>query len=142
MERNPNPNRSMRDYRNQWMSAPFCSAPPTNAPPTSPYCASTPQPPQPPQLTSPVEQAILNLIKLVGDVVEKQKTFNAQLRQRIHIVENSLSQKLDGLQSGIAQHLTTCKVELIINLTTYRNQFQGLPNNMFIQRKKIQRESA
>ena len=37
----------------------------------------------------------------MGDVVEEQKTFNAQLRQRIHIVENSLSQKLDGLQSGI-----------------------------------------
>ena len=79
VERNPNPYRSMRDYRNQWMSAPFYSVPPTNAPPASPYCASTPQPPQPPQLISPVEQAILNLTKLVGDVVEEQKKFNAQL---------------------------------------------------------------
>ena len=106
MERNPNPYRSMRDYRNQWMSAPFCSVPPTNAPPTSPYCASTPQPPQPPQSTSPVEQAILNLTKLVDDVMEEHKTFNAQLRQRIHVVENSLSQKLDGLQSGIDHRLS------------------------------------
>ena len=103
LEINPNPYRSMRDYKNQWMSAPFCSVPPTNAPPASPYCASTPQPPQPPQLISPVEQAILNLTKLVGDVVEEQKKFNAQLSQRIHTVENSLSQKLDGLQSGIDQ---------------------------------------
>ena len=39
----------------------------------------------------------------MGDVVEEQKTFNAQLRQRIHIVENSLSKKLDGMQSGIDQ---------------------------------------
>ena len=77
VERNPNPYRSMRDYRNQWISAPFCSVPPTNVPLASPYCASTPQPPQPPQSISPVEQAILNLIKLVGDVVEEQKTFNA-----------------------------------------------------------------
>ena len=33
--------------------------------------------------------------------MEEQKTFNAQLRQRIHTVENSLNQKLDGLQSEI-----------------------------------------
>ena len=103
VERNPNIYRSMRDYRNQWRSAPFCSVPPTYAPPASPYYASTPQPPQPPQLISPVEQAILNLTKLVGDVVEEQKKFNAQLSQKIHIVENSLSQKLDGLQIGIDQ---------------------------------------
>ena len=83
VERNPNPSRSMRDYRNpSWMSAPFCNVPPTYAPPASPYYASTPQPPQPPQLSSPVEQAILNLTKLVGDVVEEQKKFNAQLSQK------------------------------------------------------------
>ena len=35
--------------------------------------------------------------------MEEQKTFNAQLRQRIHTVEKSLNQKLDGLQSGIDQ---------------------------------------
>ena len=50
-----------------------------------------------------MEQAILNLTKLVGDFVEEHKTFNAQLSQRIHTVENSLDQKLDGLQSGIDQ---------------------------------------
>ena len=130
VERNPTPSRSMRDYRNpSWMSSPFCSVSPTNAPfyntynpswgnhtnsswelrppqyapPASPYCASSPQPPQPPQSVSPVEQAILNLTKMVGDVVEEHKTFNGQLRQLIHNVENSLSQKLDGLQSGIDQ---------------------------------------
>ena len=43
----------------------------------------------------------MNLTKLVGDVVEEQKTFNAQLRQRIHTMDNSLNQKLDGLQSGV-----------------------------------------
>ena len=76
VERNPNPYRSMRDYRNQWMSAPFFSVRPTYAPPASPYYATTPQPPQPLQLICPAEQAILNLTKLVGDVVEEKK-FNA-----------------------------------------------------------------
>ena len=72
------------------------------APPPHPQYASTPQP-QPPQLISPVEQVILDLTKLVGDFVEEQKTFNAQLSQRIHTVENSLDQKLDGLQSEMDQ---------------------------------------
>ena len=35
--------------------------------------------------------------------MEEKKTFNAQLRQRIHTVENSLNQKLDELQSEIDQ---------------------------------------
>ena len=105
--RNPNPSRSMRDYRNQWMSAPLCSVSPTNAPfdnsynpswgnhtnssweqkppqfapPASPYYASTPQPPQPPQLTSSVEQAIMNLSKLVDNFKEEQRAVNVQTNQ-------------------------------------------------------------
>ena len=35
--------------------------------------------------------------------MEEQKEFNAQLSQKIHIVENSLNQKVDGLQSEIGQ---------------------------------------
>ena len=96
--RNPNPYRSMRDYRDQGIIAPFYSVSPTYAPPASPYYASTPQS-QPPLSISPIEQAILNLTKLVGDVVEEQKKFNAQLSKKIHTVENSLNQRIDGLQS-------------------------------------------
>ena len=47
LRRNPNPSRSMRDYRDQWMSAPFYSVPPTYAPPASPYYAPTSQQQQP-----------------------------------------------------------------------------------------------
>ena len=63
----PNTYRSMKDYRNQWMSAPFYMVPPQYAPPPHP------------QSTSPMEEAILNLTKLVGNFVEVQKTINAQL---------------------------------------------------------------
>ena len=77
-ERNPNPPRSMRDYRDQWMSTPSYSVTPTYAPLSHPQYASLPQP-QPPHPISPVEQAILDLTKLVGDAVEEQKKFNAQL---------------------------------------------------------------
>ena len=100
--RNPNPSRSMRDYRNQSISAPLCNVSPTNAPfdntynpswgnytnssweprpaqygpPPHPQYASLSQP-QPPQPISPIEQAILDLTKLVVDFVEEQKTYNA-----------------------------------------------------------------
>ena len=80
---------SMRNYRDQWMSAPSYMVPPQYA------SLSQPQPPQP---ISPVEQAILDLTKLVGDAVVEQKKFNAQLSQKNHTVENSLDQRLDGFQ--------------------------------------------
>ena len=93
--RNPNPNRSMRDYRDQWMSAPVYSVPSTYPPPPHPQYASLSQP-QPSQPISLVEQAILDLTK-VGDAVVEQKEFNAQLSEKIHAEENSLDQRLDGL---------------------------------------------
>ena len=94
MEGNSRGYMSMRDYRDQWMSAPSYMVPPQYA------FLSQPQPPQP---ISPIEQAILDLTKLVGDAVEEQKKFNAQLSQKIHTVENPLEQKLDGLQSEVGQ---------------------------------------
>ena len=89
--RNPNQNRSMRDYRDQWISTPSYSVTPTYAPPPHPQYASLSQP-QPPLPISPVEQAILDLTKLVGDAMEEQKKFNTQLSQNIHTVENPLEQ--------------------------------------------------
>ena len=96
-ERNPNPPRSMRDYRDHWMSSPSYIVPP--------QYISTPQPPQPPQLISPVEQAILDLTKLMGDVVEEQKKINAQLSQKIDTMENNVNKRIDGLQSEMEHKL-------------------------------------
>ena len=97
VERNPNP-RSMREYRDQWMGTPSYIVTPTYAPPPHPQYASWSQP-QPPHPISPIEQAILDLTKLVGDAVVKQKEFNAQLREKIHTEENSLDQRIDGLKN-------------------------------------------
>ena len=102
-ERNPNPLRSMRDYRDHWMSAPSYMVPP--------QFISTPQPPQPPQLISPVEQAILDLTKLVGDVVEEQKKINAQLSQKIDTMENNVNKRIDGFQSEIDQKLDIQQID-------------------------------
>ena len=80
------------------MSAPVYSVPSTYAPPPHPQYASLSQP-QPSQPISLVEQAILDLTKLVGDAVVEQKEFNAQLSEKTHTEENSLDQSLDGLNN-------------------------------------------
>ena len=103
VERNPSEYRSMREYRDQWMSAPSYMLPPQYA------SLSQPQPPQP---ISPVEQAIIDLTKLVGDAVVEQKEFNAQLSQKIHAMENPLEQKLDGFQSEMGQQFDSLQCSI------------------------------
>ena len=50
-----------------------------------------------------MEQAILNLTKLVGDFVEEQKTINAQLSQKIDTMENNVNKRIYGVQSEMEQ---------------------------------------
>ena len=54
-------------------------------------------------LSSPVEQAILNLSKVVGTFVEEQKVLNVQTNQKIEAVESSLNRKLDNMHSEISR---------------------------------------
>ena len=58
---------------------------------------------QPPPLSSPVEQAILNLSKVVCTFVEEQKVLNVQTNQKIEAVESSLNRKLDNMHSEISR---------------------------------------
>ena len=61
--------------------------------------------PQPQPSSSPVEQAILNLSKVVGNFVEEQKGINVQLAQRIDTVESTLNKRIDGLESNLNQKI-------------------------------------
>ena len=58
---------------------------------------------QQPPLSSPVEQAILNLSKVVGTFVEEQKVLNVQTNQKIEAVESPLNRKLDSMHSEISR---------------------------------------
>ena len=107
--RNPNPPRSMREYRDQWMSAPVYSVPSTSLNLCTclydytepPFYASTPQSPQSPQSQQPpllsplVEQAILDLTRMVDDFVEENKKIKAH---SIVTMEDNLNKKIDGLK--------------------------------------------
>ena len=48
----------------------------------------------------------------MGDAVEEQKKFNAQLSQKIHTVENPLEQKLDGFQSEVGQQFDSLQCSI------------------------------
>ena len=95
-------------YNSNWRNHPNLSwkpTPPAYVPPgAKPQFGSTSQP-QPPPSSSPVEQAILNLSKVVGNFVEEQKGINVQLAQRIDTVENTLNKRIDGFESNLNQKI-------------------------------------
>ena len=62
---------------------------------------SSPSQSQQPPSSSPIEQAVLNFNKVVGNFVDEQKGTNVQLAQRIDTVENTLNKKFDDLQYSI-----------------------------------------
>ena len=101
---NPNPPRSMREYRDQWISGPVYSVPSTYPPPPQydypepPFYASPPQSPQSPhplQSIHPLEQAMLDLNRIMDDYVESNKKIKAH---SIVNVEDNSNKKIDGLK--------------------------------------------
>ena len=74
---------------------------PTYVPPRAKPQFSSPSQSQQPPSSSPVEQVVLNLSKVVGNFVDDQKGTNVQLAQRIDTVENTLNKKFDNLQYSI-----------------------------------------
>ena len=85
-------------YNPNWRNHPNLSWKPK--PPT--YIPTGTQQQLPPP-ASPVEQAILNLSKVVGTFVEEKKVLNVQTNQKIEAVESSLNRKLDNMHSEISR---------------------------------------
>ena len=94
-------------YNHNWRNHPTLSwkpKPPTYVPlGEQQQFGSTSTQQQPPPLSSPVEQAILNLSKVVGTFVEEQKVLNVQTNQKIEAVESSLNRKLDNMHYEISR---------------------------------------
>ena len=95
-------------YNPNWSNHPNLAwrpnPPPYVLPGAKPQFGSPSQSQQPPS-SSLVEQAILNLSKVVGNFVEEQKGTNVQLAQRIDTVESTLNKKIDGLESNLNQKI-------------------------------------
>ena len=72
-----------------------------------------------------MEQAILNLTKLVGDFVEEQKTINAQLSQKIDTMENIVDKRIDGLQSEMEHKLDNLQYSISRLINQHGHQEEG-----------------
>ena len=126
-------------YNPNWRNYPNLSWKP-NPPAYVPHGAkqqfgSSSQPqPSPSSSSSPVEQAILNLSKVVGDFVEEQKGINIQLAQRIDTVESTLNKRIDGLESSLNMKIDNLQYSItrITNLLEVQEKgrfpSQTLPN--------------
>ncbi|RVW57983.1 Retrovirus-related Pol polyprotein from transposon opus [Vitis vinifera] len=85
---------------------------------------SVPTAAQPSQQASSLEQAIVNLSKVVGDFVGDQKSINAQLSQRIDSVENTLNKRMDGMQNDLSQKIDNLQYSIsrLTNLNTVQEK--------------------
>ena len=124
-------------YNSNWKNHPNLSwkpNPPAYVPPSAKQQFGSSSQPQPPPSSSPVEQAILNLSKVVGNFVEEQKGINVQLAQRIDTVESTLNKRIDELERNLNQKIDNLQhsITKINNLLEVqeRGRFpsQTLPN--------------
>ncbi|RVW38717.1 hypothetical protein CK203_077527 [Vitis vinifera] len=77
-----------------------------------------------PQQASNLEQAIVNLSKVVGDFVGDQKSINAQLNKRIDNVESILNKRMDGMQNDLSQKIDNVQytISKLTNLNTVQEK--------------------
>ena len=109
----PNSNASYGNtYNSSWRNHPNFS--------WKPRAPQYQQPAQPSQQASSLEQAIVNLNKVVGD----QKSINSQLGQRIDSVENTLNKRMDGMQNDLSQKIDNLQYSIsrLINLNTVQEK--------------------
>ncbi|RVW13542.1 Retrovirus-related Pol polyprotein from transposon 297 [Vitis vinifera] len=87
---------------------------------------------QAPQQTSSVEQAIVNLSKVMGDFMGEQKAINSQLYQKIENVESSQIKRMDGMQNDLSQKIDNIQYSIsrLTNLNTMneKGKFPSQPS--------------
>ncbi|RVW35106.1 hypothetical protein CK203_079817 [Vitis vinifera] len=116
----PNSNASYGNtYNSSWRNHPNFSWKPR-----APQYQQPAQPSQPSQQASSLEQAIVNLSKVVGDFVGDQKSINSQLSQRIDSVENTLNKRMDEMQNDLSQKIDNLQYSIsrLTNLNTVQEK--------------------
>ncbi|RVW18219.1 hypothetical protein CK203_106137 [Vitis vinifera] len=87
---------------------------------------------QAPQQPSSVEQAIVNLSKVMGDFVGEQKEINSQLHQKIENVESSQIKRMEGMQNDLSQKIDNIQYSIsrLTNLNTVneKGKFPSQPS--------------
>ncbi|RVX00473.1 hypothetical protein CK203_036947 [Vitis vinifera] len=113
-------------YNSSWRNHPNFSWKP-RPPPYQPQAQT-----QAPQQTFLVEQAIVDLSKVMGDFVGEQKAINSQLHQKIENVESSQIKRMDGMQNDLSQKIDNIQYSIsrLTNLNTVneKGKFPSQPS--------------
>ncbi|RVW73644.1 hypothetical protein CK203_057035 [Vitis vinifera] len=113
-------------YNSSWRNHPNFSWKP-RPPPYQPQAQA-----QAPQQTSSVEQAIVNLSKVMRDFVGEQKAINSQLHQKIENVESSQIKRMEGMQNDLSQKIDNIQYSIsrLTNLNTVneKGKFPSQPS--------------
>ncbi|RVW87282.1 Retrovirus-related Pol polyprotein from transposon 17.6 [Vitis vinifera] len=113
-------------YNSSWRNHPNFSWKP-RPPPYQPQGQT-----QVPQQPSSVEQAIVNLSKVMGDFVGEQKAINSQLHQKIENVESSQIKRMEGMQNDLSQKIDNIQYSIsrLTNLNTVieKGKFPSQPS--------------
>ncbi|RVX11442.1 hypothetical protein CK203_015976 [Vitis vinifera] len=120
----PNSNASYGNtYNSSWRNHPNFSWKPR-----APQYQQPAQPSQPSQQASSLEQAIVNLSKVMGDFIGEQKSINSQLSQRIDSVEN----RMDGMQNDLSQKIDNLQYSILrltnLNTVQEKGRFPSQPH--------------
>ncbi|KAL6313433.1 hypothetical protein AAG906_003705 [Vitis piasezkii] len=101
------------------------------------------QPAQAPQQASNLEQAMVNLSKVMGDFVGAQKSINAHLSQRIDSVESSLNKRMDEVQNDLSQKIDNLQdsISRFANLNTVQEK-ENFPSQPYQNSKGIHEVEA
>ncbi|KAL6336501.1 hypothetical protein AAG906_022442 [Vitis piasezkii] len=97
-----------------------------------------------PQQVSLVEQAIVNLSKILGDFIGDQKNINTQVNQRIDHMETSFNHKFDSLQTNLTQKIDNMQLAIskLTSMHTVQEKENSLhnPNKIQVESMKLERQ--
>ncbi|RVW12755.1 hypothetical protein CK203_108645 [Vitis vinifera] len=97
-----------------------------------------------PQQVSLVEQAVVNLSKILGDFIGDQKNINTQINQRIDHVETSFNKKFDSLQTNLTQKIDNMQLPIskLTSMHTMQEKENSLhkPNKIQVEPMKLERQ--
>ena len=77
----------------------------------------------------------------MGDALEEQKKFNAQLSQKIHTMENPLEQKLDGFQSEVGQQFDSLQCSISKLAQQFDHQGEESPKEECLSDAMVEKHS-
>ena len=97
-----------------------------------------------PQQVSLVEQAVVNLSKILGDFIGDQKNINTQINQRIDHMDTSFNKKFDSLLTNLTQKINNRQLAISkltsMQIEQEKGKFSSQPQKIQVEPMKLERQ--